>query len=523
MIQHPIFVLIISLLLIVFKILHSIQDGKVHKFRLSVGVLNLFFIVFIFIFYETNIISNPLYLEIYMYYTFLLYLIFVISFIILFNQAIIKTNQYHLFLRSIKDSKKNVYYVVDKRERVKDISQAFLDELEIPKDKVIGKKLFNVFNKKIRFVKLNNTEVNNKELENIYLQFRKDSKLGIVVHQELMFLNHEGNKVFLHITMQPIYSMGKYKGRLVMGEKRTDFDMLEIERELKTENKELLSIKHRFDAMLDLTDDAIYYIDLQDRTVWLSKKLQNLLGIRLEQIDLGDFRRFYHVEDLDKLQGRITDLLPNEPSYRENIRLKVNNRFTWVKDSGKRIFEDKENSIIMGAISLIPTKHFRMANIDFLDKLKDEDDLKDYLRELNKDAKYYQLSIVKLSNIPQINEEHSWAVGNLVMADYLRKLSKSFITDGDDVFRLSGLEFAVVITDTRIMSHIKQLRDEDRQFMDTVINLGAEKIKLKVNSGNSFSSDVDDVNNLLLAAKQALQFSLNPNYLEDYVYYRELT
>ena len=37
----------------------------------------------------------------------------------------------------------------------------------------------------------------------------------------------------------------------------------------------------------------------------------------------------------------------------------------------------------------------------------------------------------------------------MLMAEYIKKMRMSFVTESGDIFRLSGIEFAVTITDPR--------------------------------------------------------------------------
>ena len=52
------------------------------------------------------------------------------------------------FIKGVKNTKWNVYYVVDHKERIKDISISLLRELNLDKADVVGKKLFSVFGTK---------------------------------------------------------------------------------------------------------------------------------------------------------------------------------------------------------------------------------------------------------------------------------------------------------------------------------------------------------------------------------------
>src|SRR3989339_1412673 len=219
MLQHPIYPLIITVFTLFLVIIQSIQSEKVLKNRLVIAFFNITIAVMVFVIYQSMIIGNALYENIYIGFNFFVYLLFMITFYASFKTATLKANHYQLFVKSIKNSRWNAYYVVDAKERVKDMSSSLLKEIGMDKDEVIGKKLFNVLNKTIRFKKLNTQEVNNRQLESYYLGYKERAKQGDSEVEELTFLNVDGNPVILHMVMQPVYALGKYKGRICVGEK----------------------------------------------------------------------------------------------------------------------------------------------------------------------------------------------------------------------------------------------------------------------------------------------------------------
>ena len=273
MLQHPIYPLIITLFTLFLVVMQSIQTEKVLKNRLILAFLNVAVTIFVFVIYESMILTNATYEQIYIYFNFAVYGVFVLVLYGTFKTATLKTNNYKLFIKSIKNSRWNAYYVVDKKERIKDMSLSLLQELNLEKDEVMGKKLFSILNKSVRFTRLNDSEINNRQLENYYLDYKNHAHQGDEEIQELSFLNYDGDPVILHLVMQPVFVLGKYKGRICVGEKKTDFDMLAVERELSDRNNELESIRHKFIATLDLSEEGLFYIDLDDRTIWASDSL----------------------------------------------------------------------------------------------------------------------------------------------------------------------------------------------------------------------------------------------------------
>jgi PAS domain-containing protein len=242
--------------------------------------------VMVFVMYNTLILGVSVYEDAYIIFNFFVYLVFILVLFSTFKTAILKANHYQLFVKSIKNSKWNAYYVVDAKEKIRDMSSSLLHELNLEKEDIIGKKFFSVLNKTIRFTKLNGQEINNRSLETYFLNYKEHAKPGDSEVQELTFLNFDGNPVILHMVMQPVYVLGKYKGRICVGEKKTDFDLLAVEKELNERSTELESIRHKFIATLEISEEGLFYIDLDERTIWASDALVSMLQLPGNTLDL---------------------------------------------------------------------------------------------------------------------------------------------------------------------------------------------------------------------------------------------
>ncbi len=523
MLQHPIYPLIISIFTLVLVVMQSIQNEKVLKFRMVIAFFNLAVTVFVFSVYEGQVVGNPSYEEIYVIYNFVIYGIFLLVLYATFKTSVLKANHYQLFIKSIKNSRWNAYYVVDKRERIKDISASLLIELNMEKEEVIGKKLFSIFNQTIRFTKFNQSEVNNRQLENYYLEYKKNAKIGDQEIQELSFLNSDGDPVILHMVMQPVFVMGKYRGRISVGEKKTDFDLLAVEKELNARNSELESIRHKFIATLDLSEEGLFYIDLDDRSIWASDHLVQTLHLPGNSLDLTDFRRLIEPEDLKKYLALLGELSMNKRQYTTSYRIMVEGRYLWFKEKGIRIFEDQNTSTIMGTLKPQKTKHFQASNIDELDLLKDRNEFMLHMHKLFQDGRYFQCMVFRLKNMPYINETYGREVGNMLMAEYVKKMRLNFVTESGGIFRISGIEFAVLLTDPRKIDVLENGTASNPKFLNLDMQYGSIHAELEVFSGIAIGgSDASEEHELYQCALQAIKVSENPRYSAQVCYYKDI-
>lgn len=524
MLQHPIYPLIITIFTLFMVIIQSIQSEKVLKNRLVIGFFNMTVAIMVLVIYQSLILGNTLYEQIYIGYNFFVYGIFLIILYSTFKTATLKANHYQLFVKSIKNSRWNTYYVVDRKERIKDMSSSLLHEIGFEKEEVIGKKFFQILNKTVRFQKLNDQEVNNRQLETYYMSYKDRAKPGDYEVEELTFLNVDGNPVILHMVMQPVYALGKYKGRICVGEKKSNFDMLAVEKELQERNHELESIRHKFIATLEISEEGLFYIDLDERIIWASDSLVQFLQLPGNTLDLTDFRRMIEPEDLKKYLALLGDLTINKKQYSTSYRIMVNGRYMWFKEKGKRLFEDTHAAIIMGTLNPLKTKHYLASNIDELDNLKDHHELMVSMNKLFKDNRYFQVVLFKLKNIPKINETHGREVGNMLMAEYIKKMRMSFVTESGDIFRLSGIEFAVTLTDPRKIDILQNGIKSNKTFLNLAMQYGSISVELEVFAGIAIGgSDAHDEHQLYQAALQALKIAENPQFSAHGCYYKDIT
>jgi GGDEF domain-containing protein len=523
MLQHPIYPLIMSIFTLFLIVILSIQSEKIHKNKLILAFLNITLCVMIFVFYQSLIITNQSYEQMYIIYNFFVYGLFLLIFYLTFKTAILKANHYQLFVNSIKNSRWNAYYVVDAKERIKDMSLSLLLELGLEKDEIIGKKLFSVFNRTVRFTKLNQSDINNRSLENYYKSYKETAKANDSDIQELTFLNTNGNPVILNLVMQPVYVLGKYKGRICVGEKKTDFNLLAVEKELNDRNSELESIRHKFIATLEISEEGLFYIDLDQRTLWASDVLVELLKLPSNTLDLTDFRRLIEPSDLQKYLTLIGDLTVHKKQYKTSYRILVQGRYVWFKEKGKRLFEDQHNTIIMGTLNPLKTKHYMASQIEELDVLKDRHELMSSMHQLFKDNRYFQLVVLQLRNMAKVNEVHGREVGNMLMAEYIKQLRKSFVTDHGDIYRITGIEFAVIITDPHKMNHLDQRMKSDKKFFNLTMQYGSIEAELEVFAGIAIGgSDQHEEHKLYQSAYQALKVATNPQFEAHCCYYKDI-
>lgn len=522
-IQHPIFGIIIAFFIIILIIAESILKEKILRNRLTIGFINISLFVVLAFFYEKIILTRDDFILYYAIYLYLNYLMFLLSLYQTFKNAFIGGTQYQLIKNGLVKTNWNLYFIVDHKERIKDMSESLLRELNLDIDEVINKKLFNVFNKKIRFVKYNKEDTNNKLLEKKFSTYRKEAKPKDYDLIELQFQNYNGELVILNLSMQPVYTLGRYRGRINIGFKRSNEQLLAAEAEILKKDDDIESERHKLLTTLELSNEGYFSIDLDEQTIWFNENITRDLKLPTNLLKLNEFENIIHQDDFKKYKQILSDLTPYKPKYEVSYRILREDNEIWIFEKGKRIFEDRKHRIIMGIMEPIKTNHFRKSGVDILDNIKDEEYLIPYLKQLIKKERPFQLAILSIANIPEINEKHGRQIGNMAMGYYVGRITSTFITESSEIFRLSGLEFAITITDPRKMAMLKDGIKSKENYLNIKLERGVMSFEIKAYIGIAeMYSDGINAEDLYQNAKLTLKEVTTKKYKSQGLYFSEI-
>lgn len=519
---YPLFPFILSLSTWVFIILIGVIDEKPYRFFQVIAIFLMLVFVPIALLYDTYVLETVLE-TIYMYLSIVTVLLFTVTSFVVFRKGIFTKNHYHLFIKSIKATKWNAYYVIDQKGRIKEMSDSLCEEFGFTLEQIKDKSFFDIVNRSIRITSFDGVETNNRAMETYYEEYQRMAKPKMSEEHEMLFQNYQGKPVLLHTVEQPIFILGKYKGRINIGERRSDFDLLSIEKELKASEQNLESMRLKFIATLELSDEGLFYMDLDERYIWGNDQFVQMTGIPQNTIDLDDFRKLIKDEDLQTYLGVLSGLTARKQNYKTTYRLLKQGYYIWVKESGKRIFEDKSSNIVMGSLNVVQTSSYQKINVSEIDGLLGQPELMLHLDQLVETKKHFQLALIELSSIPKINDAYGREIGNMLMGEYIKKLKGSFMSESSSLFRLSGLVFAITIVDPRKMDLLKQGIQANQTYMNLQMNYGSIKTELEVMIGISKSHSDGTTGTLIYQhAKDALMVAKNPQYQSNACYYQEI-
>lgn len=519
---YPLFPGILALFSWIFVILIGIMNDKQYRFFQSLLIVITLLYIPIALYYQTYI-QATVFETLYFYLAILTVALFIVTAFMVFNKVLFTKNHYHLFIKSIKATKWNAYYVVDHKGRIQEMSESLCEEFGFTLDQIKDKSFFDIINRSIRITSFDGVETNNRAMETYYEDYPKTVKPKTSEEHEMLFQNYQGRPVLLHTVEQPIFILGKYRGRINIGERRSDFDLLSIEKELKVAEQSVESMRLKFIATLELSEEGLFYIDLDERYVWGNDRFVEMTGIPSNTIDLDDYRKLIKEEDLQTYLGVMSGLTARKQTYKTTYRLLKQGYYIWVKEAGKRIFEDKSSNIIMGSFNVVQTSGYQKINVSEIDGLLGQPELLLHLDHLVEAKKHFQLALIELSSIPKINDTYGREIGNMLMGEYIKKLKGSFMSESSQLFRLSGLVFAITLIDPRKMDLLRQGIQANHTYMNLQMNYGSIQTELEVMIGVSRShTDGSTGKEIYQHAKDALMVAKNPQYQSNACYYHEI-
>lgn len=511
--MHMILTFIATVILLVFIIFNSMKDDDVRYKSILIAAINTFAWALMAFLYEDYIMGKKF--EIYVFIAGIIeYVILLIAIRVILKRITVNNIYQNVFKRSMADTKYSHYYIVDTYDKIIDISNNFLKDLGKEYDEVVGKKIFDVFDDTIKFLTINNVSTTNQGFKAHY----KKMKLESTEKFTAKFKNVNQEEITIYIIDEPVISRGKYYGRISIAERHAENEILEMERSLVKKNNELSSIQSRFVATLNVTDDNLYYLELNDNKLWANDNLKRGLGLDLNTIDNVDFQAYIYPDDVYKYKEAINDCI-KKGGYKVTYRFRANGEYIWVKEKGTYIERD---NLVVAKIDLQEESNYSKTHTE-LDDLKTEDDLELQVQRMINSNRVFEIVVIGIDNMQDINDRRGMRFGNIAITEYVKKIKKNFLTGSAELYRVSGVDFAFILTDVKMMEMLQRGLQIDGKSIYLNIAYGGITEEIRASVGVSRNGvDSNEAKELIVFAKKALRTAKNPNYVRNYCYYREM-
>lgn len=511
MVQHPLIPLVLSIILLLLMIKQSLTRKKFLKFRMILSFL-LAFVCSMLLAFESEITKTSEGKDI-LGWALLALDIFIGLCFILFSELSASREQFNLDLFHTLDETK-YYLLIDKKNRIKEISSLFLQDLELSKEQVIRKNFLDVIEKKYRIFKINGTDYNKKDVHIFFLDAQtKEAQLNFELHDD------HGDISAYYFNETPIMVLGRFRGRILIGDKKDSSNLIGMERNLAESTEELELIKSRFMTILDRTKEGIFFADLKNKSIWVNSVLTHDLYLNDNTLSLEDFHKNIHPDDLEMYKARIAQVNNINPNYSVTYRFNVGNRYIYLKEEGSRI-SDGHTIELCGLMSVLDSGRYEKTQTE-LDQVLGEAELLAAVDQLYQKGKTFEVVRIQVSSIPEMNARYGRNVGNIALSEYIKLIKQRYV-DSNMIYRLSGLEFIAVVTDYRKMELLKNNLNNNEKILHVSADYGNVHTKIEACMGICYSSDAVNAKDALNKTKECIKYSTNPQFNANFVYYKNI-
>jgi len=308
-----------------------------------------------------------------------------------------------------------------------------------------------------------------------------------------------------------------------------DLKKVSNEKRLKNKHKKLQKdyenlaqrselLRERFIHMLDLVDDGIAFRS-DDETMFGTKKFIDLMKIENHEFSFETLMLKMHPDDQTSYLETLNKLGKKKPTYEAHYRIKKEGEYHWFKEKGTRLIQDKRTMYI-AVVRGMDVKKYPTSNVEVLNNVPFEKAYFEYIQKLNKARSPYSIVTFELTNIPAINKKYGRDIGDLMMGEYIQKLAYHFLKDIHAVFRLSGIRFAMIVTDHRKTEMLKRVLEEGGDLITYTMTFGSVKETLFPSFGLTSVKMFDEpVDEIAERALKALDIALDDNVNEHYFIY----
>lgn len=379
----------------------------------------------------------------------------------------------------------NIYAYLNKRGKILYLTNRFyvvFQTVESRKRK---------YKKAIKNILVNKDEITLKELKKYVKSATEPFDLDfILVNEDVVSLTIEKREI--------VNGRDKLIGYVLLNQKET----IEVRYQAELEYK----FKSRLYTYIDLMGEAAGFYDPKTGVYNLTQNMMKLLDTGSNEMSLAQFEALVSPEDLGEFRKR----QPGETAQVHYFKVKTINDLEW--------FEEDTYMVDNEEYYLIRKANFLQYRFSF----KGYDQLLSDLDRYYAEKRQIGLVLVSLDNIKEIVSKLGRDFSDVLIEKYFKKLSESTLRDKYKSYRVSNLEFALIIE--RIEDYQVIIRDlskdiSDLAYSDVYFNEVKYTIKASVGLVDSKVVIEQTTQALMKAAFDALYMATDKNYANNYCIY----
>ena len=364
----------------------------------------------------------------------------------------------------------------------------------------------NEYGLSVTKIKAGDKEYSSKLLANF-----KNILKGIVLTQkekELVFVYSNGLTIQMRVGIQDVKINDKVYGYAL-------FDQNIIASDDYKEAVDKASKKNTF-IYLDMLDSDIAYFDNVVGKYILTNHFYASLGLNLQDelinsLSKDDLAKYIHKDDISVY--RLTKAVKGKV-LKIYYRIQLINDYEWFEES---LFIDGNNNeyrVLRRVDAMIASK-VRYGNYKAFVK---------QLEDLCNNQTGFGIIMLNLYSLPKITANIGKQMSDLVVSNYFNKIINSVLKGACSVYKISIIEYALVVNDIQLLNVIKRdLVDNSSFLTSSEISLNNLNVTVEAEVGVVSSDEVENVNpkDMARIAFDMLKQASDPAYPKNYSIYNK--
>lgn len=282
-----------------------------------------------------------------------------------------------------------------------------------------------------------------------------------------LFIEYYGYVLYLAVILIAIFFTSKIR----ITQNLTDYDFFEMEKELDEVKSSSELLRLRYISTIGLVPDALLFYNDDLNGFFVTEQFQRIIDIKQTEFTLDEYAELIHNDDRNQYLTTIRKVSKKTPVFDLKYRVLRNGVYIWVEERAK-VFEFDKKIQLISIIKGIDMKLFPETLIHEIDSLPTEQHLIQYLTQASKEPEAFYLVMIQLTNIPDINQRFGRDVGNLMIAEYIKKMRYHFAKDMNSIFRITGIQFALIIKEQRKYDVLLRALQSGGDLINLAINIG---------------------------------------------------
>jgi GGDEF domain-containing protein len=262
-----------------------------------------------------------------------------------------------------------------------------------------------------------------------------------------------------------------FRRKIKVTQNLTDYDFFEMEKELEEIKTASELLRMRYISTIELLHEGLFFYNEDLGGLFLTDQACRLLSVEEHEWTLDAFVSRIHPEDQGQYMQTLKKISKKNPSFDLKYRVKRENGYVWIEEKAK-IFEYEKQVHVISTIQGVDMRLFPLTTIHEIDSLPTEPQLIQTLTQVIKEPETFYLVMIQLTNLPDINQRFGRDVGNLMIAEYIKKIRYHFAKDVNSVFRISGIQFALVIRETRKYEVLQRALQSGGDLVNLQLSIG---------------------------------------------------